>query len=571
VSRYAADFRDDGAHGHCRDLLERARLESGLVLDLGCGSGPLAEQVTALGLEYVGTDVDQTALGELADRGFEAHALDLQVEDHALDAALAAVVGDRTIVAVLLLDVIEHLVDPGTTLRAIARLGTDEIRPLVVVSIPNVSHVDIGAKLLAGRWDTTKVGLLDDTHLRFFNAARIEETMAAAGWREVDAHDVVNPFSDQQFPADAPVLRHGVPLRHFLTRIRGSADAYGDTYQFVRSFEPGPSPTELPDGRSALEGVPSAPFLSVVVQVSGSGDGLSAVLRDLAEQTLADFEVLVTYDDLAEGADLAGVPGAIDHDVRVLKSGPDGRNRAIAEAAGRYLSFVDDRTRLAPEFVATIHRLADEAPGQVVQLGAHLIDNATPADAQRTYGELVVGRSRAELDPLDLVNIQPYGSIVLAAHAVPRQACATTGVRFAPEPRIGSATLFLLRCVELCGIARTHEPVTAIETRVVRPLADDLEFLKVKLGADPLLLPAGAASQLLHLRATLAAVVPERDELAGRLAAANDRLGALSALLVQRQDQLTRLTAEVGGLRAAKNRRIGTRVRRRLGRLARRV
>jgi SAM-dependent methyltransferase len=570
MSRYVAEFSDTGAHGHCRDLLERAGLESGMVLDLGCGSGPLAEQVAALGLEYVGADVDQVALGELADRGFEAHTLDLRGDEAALDAALAAVVGGRPVVAVLLLDVIEHLVDPGPTLRAVGRLGTIERRPLLVVSIPNVSHVDIGAKLLAGRWDTTKLGLLDDTHLRFFNAARVDETMAAAGWCEADAYDVVNPVSDQQFPADAPVLRSGVPLRQLLTRVRKSADPHGETYQFVRSFRHSPSPTELSSSQAVLEDGSSAPFLSVVVHASGSGAGLSAVLHDLAEQTLPDVEVLVCYNDRAGGAEPARVPDRLRHAVRELKAEPDWRNGAIAEAAGRYLAFLDDRTRVAPEFVATIHRIAEEAPARVVQLGVHVIENAQ-ADAQRSYSALVDGRPQVDLDPLDLVNLRPFGSVVLAAHAVPREASITTGVRFPSEPRIGSASLFLIRCVELCGIARTSEPMSAVEVGAVRPLADDLGYLKEELGRDTLVLPAGAASQLLLLRETFAGVVPERDELADRLAAANDQLGAVSALLVQRQDELVRLTSRVNALQAAQDRRLGTRLRRHLGRLARSV
>lgn len=570
MSRYTAEFGAEGAHGHCRDLLARAGLDRGVVLDLGCASGPLAEPVSELGFTYVGADVEQAAVEELAARGFEAHTLDLRGDDDELDAALAAIVGDRPVVAVLLLDVIEHLVDPGPTLRAIARLGSAERRPLLIVSIPNVSHVDVAAKLLAGRWDMTKIGLLDDTHVRFYTAARIAETMAATGWREVDAHDVVNPFSDQQFPADAPVLRSGVPLRQLLARVRTSADAFGETYQFVRSFEQGPVPSDPPVARPSAAGEPSGPFVSVVVRVSGAPGGRAAVLRDLAEQTLPDFEVLLSHADGAEGADQAVVADRLAQPVRELKPEADWRNAAIAAAEGRYLAFVDDRTRLAPEFVATIHRLAEELPARVVQVGAYLVEHGSPADAERRYREVVDGLSPVDLDPLDLVSMQPLGSVVLAAHAVPREACVTTGVWFPPDPRLGSATLFLLRCIELCGIARTGTPVSAVEAGAVRSVADDLHYLQDELTTEPVVIPPGAAPFMLHMREVLAALVHERDDLAARLAVADEQIGVMSALLVQRQEEVARVTAELEASRGVVGRQLA-RVRRELGRVARRI
>jgi 2-polyprenyl-3-methyl-5-hydroxy-6-metoxy-1,4-benzoquinol methylase len=581
VSRYTAEFGEGGAHGHCRDLLARAGLDSGVVLDLGSASGPLAEPVAELGFTYVGADVDRAAVDELSGRGFEAHLLDLRGDDDQLDAALATIVGDRPVAAVLLLDVIEHLVDPGPTLRAIARLGSPERRPLLVVSVPNVSHVDLGAKLLAGRWDLTEIGLLDETHVRFFNAERVAETLGSAGWRQVDEYDVVNPFSDQQFPPDAPVLRSGVPLRLLLERVRHDADPYGETYQFVRSFQQGPVLAEQgalvavgseADAEAGAETSTDGPFLTVVVRVRGSSDAAGeqpAVLRDLADQTLGDFEVVVSYADGAAGADQGHLPDALSQPVRDLKPEPDWRNGAIAEARGRYLAFVDDRTRLAPEFVATIHRLVGEMPGRVVQVGAVLVESAHAGDAGRSYAEATEAAPPVDLDPLDLVSMRPFGFVALAAHAVPREACVTTGVRFPSEQRLGAMTLFLLRCIELCGIARTDEAVSAVEATAVRTMADDLAYLRSELGSEPLMIPPGGGSHLLEMREAIARSA--HDGIEQRLAATNEQLGAVSALLVQRDHELARVTAERDRLRATDDRRLRTRVRRRLARIARRI
>ena len=58
VKQYPREFGIDGSHGHCHRLLARSGLTEGLVLDLGCSSGPLAEPVSDLGFEYVGVDID---------------------------------------------------------------------------------------------------------------------------------------------------------------------------------------------------------------------------------------------------------------------------------------------------------------------------------------------------------------------------------------------------------------------------------------------------------------------------------------------------------------------------------
>jgi 2-polyprenyl-3-methyl-5-hydroxy-6-metoxy-1,4-benzoquinol methylase len=72
---------------------------------------------------------------------------------------------------ILLLDVLEHLVDPLAILRKLSTL----LRPggHMVVSLPNVAHLSISLPLLLGRrFSYCDAGILDRTHLKFF----VEET-----------------------------------------------------------------------------------------------------------------------------------------------------------------------------------------------------------------------------------------------------------------------------------------------------------------------------------------------------------------------------------------------------------
>jgi hypothetical protein len=569
VTRYQEQFGEQGSHGHAHRLLGDAALTPGVVLDLGCSSGPLAEPVASLGHTYVGADVDRSALDKLAERGFESHELDLTLGEDELLAALERLLDGRSLAAVLLLDVLEHLVEPEVVLRVLGRLAGDHAGLRVVVSIPNVTHVDVGIKLLLGRWDLTDIGLLDDTHLRFFNHRLVHRLMVGTGWVEDAVDDVVNPFSDQLFPADAPALRPGTPLRQLLWRVRMAADPYGETYQFVRRYRFDlDTAAELAgvDDEATVRGRDDV-FLTVLVQAPDAApatgpEGLAGLLGDVARQADGDVEVLVAHHagaaaDVAEALDDAAVRHV------VTPPGQDWRDAAVAEARGRYVAVLDHRTRLSSRYLTTLREMVEAMPGRVVQLGVRSASQADLAGVAEI--DDVVGKLEAvPLDPLDLVTGAPFGPVALDGHAVPRQAWAVDGLHFTDHADEAAQTLFLLDAIELCGIVRSSEPVAVVHPSALRDLSADLDFLHKHLSLHPLVVPEGAGPQLLAFRQAMATVVPERDALAHELAAVRDQVGTLSLHLRSRD-------AELAQLREAWERRLVIRARRKLGALKRRL
>ncbi len=576
MKRYQESFEEDGAHGHGFRLLADAALGDGggVVLDLGCAAGPLAEQVTGLGHRYVGADIDAAAVDQLRARGFEGHVLDLSLGEDELAAALDAVLDGRAPAAVLLFDVVEHLVDAEPLLACMSRLAQAHPGLQLVVSIPNTTHVDVGIKLLLGRWDMTEIGLLDDTHLRFFSGPVVDATFARAGWVEVDANDVVNAFSDQLFPADAPALRPGAPLRQIMWRVRMGADPYGETYQFVRRYAYDPAATQVED-RAAIDA--DGCFLTVAVRGTGPDDArLAGLLDDVGRQPAGEIEVLVCHvmDDLdhTDGVDGAtdpaaapdGSPGPL---VRTVTVGldRDWRDAGARAARGRYVAFLDERTRLPDGYVETVQQAVDALPGRVVQVRAATASPREPAGAGGPAHQPV------DLDPLDLASRVPWGDVVLDAHAVPRHVCLSNGLRFDPDAADGAASLFLLRAIEMCGIVRPDDCAVVVHPSVPRNLATDLVVLQKHLSLSPLLLPEGAGSQLLALRDDVTRVVPERDGLVEQLGAARQQAETLSRLLRDSDAQLTRERDESRSLRARYEHRLTARLRHRLGRLLRRA
>lgn len=161
----------------------------GVVIDLGCSYGRIADVIAEAGRTYIGIDVDDDARASLTERGHESHRLDLAADD--LESRLAEIVDGREVSAVLALDVIEHLAAPSLLLSDLAKVFAGWGDPLLVVSVPNVAHRDLAAKLLAGRWDVTEIGLLDRTHLSLFTERRLITEMAERGFWSVDADDMI--------------------------------------------------------------------------------------------------------------------------------------------------------------------------------------------------------------------------------------------------------------------------------------------------------------------------------------------------------------------------------------------
>jgi hypothetical protein len=467
MKRYPSEH--PGSHtgpGRCVALLERSGAQPGVVLDLGCGRAPLADQVRELGLEYVGADVDASAVAEVSERGFEAHRLDLGADARQLSGALGEIVAGRAISAVLMVDVLEHLIEPAEILTAIRGLAGGGESFSLIVSVPHIAHFDIAAKLLMGRWDLTEFGLLDDTHLRFFSERLFAGLFEATGWSLAEADDVISPLSDQLFPADAPTLRPGTPASELLRRLSARSHPHSRTFQFVRRFVPAATAAEGPHSwRVKPESDEERIFASVIVDAAEPAR--ADLLADLEAQSSTDFETIVVEPDPND----------------------DPRNAAIAAAEGRYLCFLEEGVRVSPNWIEAFRR-HPELAGHVLR---------ADAAAERLGGE--------PLPPnhLDLLHHGRPGPVVLAAFAVPIEAARTAGLRFESERGEAATSLFLHRAAELCGVVPVEVATVAASTGAMRDGEADLAAVAAALDERPLIMPAASASRIVELRRALTA------------------------------------------------------------------
>lgn len=142
------------------------------VLDIGAADGSVAAVLAASGCTVTGVEPDPSAAAvarEVCDRVLVS---DVEsVDPDALGGPFDAIV---------VLDVLEHLVDPVGVLQRVRPLLAPQGR--LVVSVPNATHAGIRLSLLENRFEYQDTGLLDRTHLRFFDRDGFEDLLTASGF-----------------------------------------------------------------------------------------------------------------------------------------------------------------------------------------------------------------------------------------------------------------------------------------------------------------------------------------------------------------------------------------------------
>lgn len=549
VLTYDNDFSPKNVYGHTLFLLERLCVPDRSVhIDIGCGFGRIAEPLMhRLQRHYVGLDIDPDGLTSLTSRGFETHHLGLSTRE-ANVAALTAILRGRRLGSVTMLDTLEHLYNPLGVLQAIRQLIGEHNVP-VVISVPNISHRDVGIKLLVGRFDYTETGLLDNTHASFFTETRLIELARRSGLHQIGARDVYLESSDQRFPNSHLALAEGTLLNRFLRHMRDGVDNLGSVNQFVRAFVAGEAHA-APE--SASREVSLAPFLSVVTRTQGRClDGLRDVFTALMGQTSTDFEVLILghrleleQQLLVEQA-IADNPTWLRDRIRLITVDHGNRtaplNVGFAEARGRYVSILDDDDLVFGHWVETFESLASVAPGAILRAGC-----------VRQYNELghLFGHHAARtISGFDCIYPSEFD---WAAHlsdnrtpglslAFPRSVFADLGLRFDEVLTTAEDWDFLLRALPLCGLTNSPE-ITSIyrwwadrasqEAHVKLERDANRDWIRHKLTFQPYLLPAGITRRIQELFEQNADLRRQNEELRHSLATTASNSISPTAMLV---------------------------------------
>jgi 2-polyprenyl-3-methyl-5-hydroxy-6-metoxy-1,4-benzoquinol methylase len=145
------------------------------ILELGCSEGSTGALALAQGKcrHYMGIELHEPSAAIARTRLTEVHVGNIET----MPLPFAPASFDALIIS----EVLEHLVDPWAVLARLAPL----VRPggLVFASSPNISHHKVIRSLLRGRWDLADQGVMDRTHLRWFTPATYAGMFEGAGFQ----------------------------------------------------------------------------------------------------------------------------------------------------------------------------------------------------------------------------------------------------------------------------------------------------------------------------------------------------------------------------------------------------
>jgi SAM-dependent methyltransferase len=201
--------RFDGSSQDSLAKLARWIRPGSRVLELGAAAGYFTEHLRERGCSVDVVEIDPAAAREAA-----AHAARTIVADLDADRWVDELRGARYD-AIVCADVIEHLRD-GRRLLERLRGHVAEGGELLM-SVPNVAHSAVIARLVDERFEYGGEGLLDPTHVRLYTWRSLAALLAESGFGIVEWDATIVPMFDSEFrvrvEALAPALREALVAR----------------------------------------------------------------------------------------------------------------------------------------------------------------------------------------------------------------------------------------------------------------------------------------------------------------------------------------------------------------------
>lgn len=151
------------------------------ILDVGCATGYLGKSLKEQINYVVGIDISPPAIKAAKKILDEAYICDIE-NDKLPDIA-------EKFDLIILAEVIEHLFDPKASLVKITEkyLKTDGE---IIITTPNFLSAINRTKLLLGKFEYVKQGLLDESHIRFFTFSSLRNILSESGFQIIKEDNI---------------------------------------------------------------------------------------------------------------------------------------------------------------------------------------------------------------------------------------------------------------------------------------------------------------------------------------------------------------------------------------------
>lgn len=166
------------------------------ILDIGCATGYMAQELQKKKCKTWGIDIDENAVNKAK---------------HYLEKGYIASIDDINTLGlkknffdyILLQDVLEHIVDGEAALECLKKYLKKDGK--ILISTPNIAHITPRLNLLCGKFDYTDTGVMDKTHVHFYTRNSLVELLKRL---HIRIDDIKYSADFGQIPFFGRYLRH---------------------------------------------------------------------------------------------------------------------------------------------------------------------------------------------------------------------------------------------------------------------------------------------------------------------------------------------------------------------------
>ena len=172
---YADDYKIDLSDNNNTNVIIMNSVQEGSIcLDVGCGSGYLGEILkNEKNAQVYGVDMDADALKVAKKRKCFEGLYEFSITERRGDGFSRFVDLDKKFDYIIFADVLEHTISAADVLLFFSKYLKPNGR--LLVSLPNIAHFDIVRGLIDQKFNYNHIGLLDNTHLRFYTKSSFKE------------------------------------------------------------------------------------------------------------------------------------------------------------------------------------------------------------------------------------------------------------------------------------------------------------------------------------------------------------------------------------------------------------
>lgn len=162
----------------------RAAQPGNRILDIGCGSGYIAQELLRQGCHPTGLD-RYAPEGAFEDRPIQLIRWDLDRAGFPVDVS--------NFQQILMLDIIEHLKTPEAFMDQL-RSAAACTRPELIITTANIGFFITRIMLLLGQFNYGRRGILDATHTRLFTFRTLVDLLKQSGFKILEVRGIPAPF-----------------------------------------------------------------------------------------------------------------------------------------------------------------------------------------------------------------------------------------------------------------------------------------------------------------------------------------------------------------------------------------